>query len=107
MVSGDADVMTAAPGEDVELQWRVANTGQTTWTPDDYRFVPGGADLPVLPLPMRVKPGDSVTVRAEVTTPLTAGDWKVFWLLTGTDASGNDRLVTGGRLDAEVTVSDP
>jgi hypothetical protein len=91
-----------AAGEEVELSWELDNTGDTTWTTDDYRFVPARDDLPVLSVPAAVLPGKHVRVKALLTAPETAGTWNVSWTLTGAT-----RQVPGGHIDADVSVDAP
>ena len=99
------------PGMTVELIWVLQNTGNTTWTPHEYRFAPaaGGGALPVLPLPSGtvvkgeangyIKPGEMVTLIARLNAPAEPGTWQPSWQLTGPRGP-----VPGGLIRASVTV---
>lgn len=103
-VLGIAPAVRATAGEQVTISWTVANTGESTWTVDGYRFVPADAEsTPVLALGQTADPGEQVEVRANLTPPADfAGTWTPSWTLTGPKGP-----VPGGELRAQVEVTPP
>jgi hypothetical protein len=98
---GPEPVATAAPGEQVDLDWVVKNTGATLWCHDRYRFDPAeAAGLPVFPLPRDLGQAEVTTVHVRVTAPATAGTWSPAWDLTGPDGK-----VEGGQVTAQIYVT--
>lgn len=89
----------AAPGEQVSVTWQVINSGGVVWPVDLYRFVPDDEQMPVIPLPHTVSPGERVTIRTLLTLPAATGTWKPAWALTGPKGE-----VPGGRLSVIVAV---
>lgn len=72
-----------APGAEIAVDWLVTNAGGKVWTPGDYRFLPGGSGLPVLPLPRPVPPGRSVRVRLRLTVGPELVGRTLRWSLRG------------------------
>lgn len=89
----------AVPGQQVTLTWELTNTGESTWSVVDYRLVPEGAGLPIVPLPREVRPAGVVQVNIWLTVPAVAGLWEPAWVLTGPEGQ-----VPGGRLRATFRV---
>ncbi len=87
-------------GEQVEVTWRVRNTGDLPWTVDRFRFAPRDVWAPVISLPRTVEPGQAVRVRARLTIPPAGAFWKPVWVLTGKDGP-----VPGGEITAVVGIA--
>lgn len=77
------DGTSMAPGFTFTKTWRLKNVGTCTWTKDTYklRFDSGekmaGPDL--APMPVDVKPGQTVDITVTLTSPNTAGSYRGYW----------------------------
>lgn len=77
-----------APGQSFTKTWRIANTGQTTWT-TGYAliFIDGdlmGAEATV-PIPEEVAPGKNIDISVDMIAPETAGTYISYWKLKDPD----------------------
>ncbi|MEM5774144.1 MAG: NBR1-Ig-like domain-containing protein [Anaerolineaceae bacterium] len=77
---------TLAKNADFDAVWTVKNTGSATWYLDevDYRYVSGSRIHKyndVYDLSKTVKPGESITIRVDMTAPSTAGTYAVNWAI--------------------------
>ena len=77
-----------APGQSFTKTWRIANTGETTWT-TGYAlvFIDGdllGAEASV-PIPEEVAPGKNVDISIDMIAPETAGTFISYWKLKTPD----------------------
>jgi hypothetical protein len=77
-----------APEQTFTKTWRIANTGETTWT-TGYAliFIDGdlmGAEASV-PIPEEVAPGKNVEISVDMIAPETAGTYISYWKLKSPD----------------------
>lgn len=89
------------PGQPIDKQWRIMNTGDCAW-PSDFRVVYyGGERMGGQPITLgrSVAPGERYDVKIMLTAPTTPGTYRSQWGLT--DAQGN---VFGQPFWATVTV---
>lgn len=89
------------PGQPIDKQWRIMNTGDCAWT-SDFRIVYyGGERMGGQPVTIgrSVAPGDRYDVKIMLTAPTMPGTYRSQWGLT--DAQGN---VFGQPFWATVTV---
>lgn len=112
--------VTVRPGDQVALQWIVANDGETTWQADHYRFEPEG-DPAGKVIPVRaaraetdpsgekvervkgsgyVRTGQLIVAETVVTAAGTPGPMSLTWKLAGPRGQ-----VPGGELHAVVNVA--
>lgn len=75
--------LRAGPGMEVSVDWLVTNAGGHIWTPGEYRFLPRIAGLPVLPLPLTVRPGQSARVRLRLAVGPDEVGRTLHWSLAG------------------------
>lgn len=84
------DGTVVAGGTAVHKTWRLKNAGTCTWT-SDYKLVFDTGDLingpTQVPLPGKVKPGETVDLSVDLTAPTQPGDYRGYWRLQ--DPSGN------------------
>jgi hypothetical protein len=77
-----------APDTDFTKTWRLQNVGTCTWTTGyDLVFVDGTrmGGLRAIGLPERVRPGETINLSVELTTPDRSGDYQGFWMLRAED----------------------
>jgi hypothetical protein len=77
-----------APEQSFTKTWRIANTGQTTWTTAyTLIFIDGdlmGAEASI-PMPKEVAPGKEVEISVDMLAPDKAGTYTSFWKLKSPD----------------------
>ncbi len=65
--------------------WRIKNAGSCTWTTQyDLVFDSGdklGAGSLAIPLPEKVRPGETVDLAVQFIAPLQLGDYRGYWML--------------------------
>lgn len=89
------------PGQPIDKQWRIMNTGDCAWAPDFRVVYYGGERMGGQPITLgrSVAPGERYDVKIMLTAPTTPGTYRSQWGLT--DAQGN---VFGQPFWATVTV---
>ncbi len=109
-----------APSETFQKTWRIANTGQTTWT-TDYALVFVDGDLlgaeGIIPLEEEVAPGEQIDITVEMTAPTADGTYTSYWKMrnaasrsfgfgsNGTEAIWTKIVVGGAAAAAETTTT--
>lgn len=86
-------------GSQLLVEWEIRNAGEAPWPNDLFRFIPEGAELPVIALPAKLAPNQFGRVRTVLTVPPINGRWQPSWILTGPSGP-----ITGGRLLLSVRV---
>jgi len=73
-------------GIGIDIKWRVTNTGTATWYDSvDMKYVGGTyfADFKRIEFGKQLKPGESVVVEVDATTPKKGGSYFMSWLVDG------------------------
>ncbi len=102
-----------APNQAFQKTWRIANTGQTTWTVDySLVFIDGalmGAQ-PSVQLPADVAPGGKVDITVDMVAPPDKGPYRGYWELRnatgqifGFGADANESIWVDIVVDSEAT----
>jgi len=77
-----------APNADFTKSWRLKNIGSCNWTTSyDLVFVEGSRmdGKKVLALPEKIRPGETLDISIELTSPANAGDYRGYWMLRSDD----------------------
>lgn len=80
--SSPADLTTFTPGAKFDATWQVKNTGTTTWKPEYYIRFARGTDMGEAPrfyLDQSVKPGDTVSLVADLVAPPNSGTYVAYY----------------------------
>ncbi len=80
-----------APNADFTKIWRLKNIGSCSWTSSyDLVFVEGSRmdGKKALALPEKIRPGETLDISIELTSPANAGDYRGYWMLRSGDGSG-------------------
>lgn len=70
----------------IDIKWRITNTGTATWYDSvDVKYVGGAnfADFNRIEIGKGLKPGESVVVEVDATTPKKGGSYFMSWLVDG------------------------
>lgn len=70
----------------IDIKWRVTNTGTATWYDSiDMKYVGGAnfANFNRIDMGKGLKPGESVIVEVDATTPTKGGSYFMSWLVDG------------------------
>lgn len=70
----------------IDIKWRVTNTGTATWYDSvDMKYVGGAnfANFNRIEFGKQLKPGESVIVEVDATTPTKGGSYFMSWLVDG------------------------
>lgn len=73
-------------GIGIDIKWRITNTGTATWYDSiDMKYVGGTnfADFNRIDMGKGLKPGESVVVEVDATTPKKGGSYFMSWLVDG------------------------
>lgn len=92
------------PKTSFQKTWRIKNIGETTWTKlYDLVYVSGSAltETTIIPLPMKVEPGEMVDLSINLTSPKTPGKYEGRWMLRTADGL---HFGMGSRADQPLTV---
>ena len=84
--------------------WTVKNTGTSTWTTEyDLVFINGTrmTDKKVFPITSAVKPGNTLTLKINLTAPETPGTYRGNWMLRN---KSGDLFGSGPEADQAMTV---
>jgi hypothetical protein len=77
-----------APNADFTKSWRLKNIGSCSWTTSyDLVFVEGSRmdGKKALALPEKIRPGETLDISIELTSPPNSGDYRGFWMLRSSD----------------------
>jgi len=98
-----ADGTIVTPGSELNVTWRIKNTGVSTWTTGyRLRYYAGTFMSPVsiVNLPNIVRPQEEVTITLPIKAPASAGEYTTIWVLSNEqDANFFNvfiRIVVGG-----------
>lgn len=70
----------------IDIKWRVTNTGTATWYDSvDMKYVAGAdfANFNRIEFGKQLKPGESIVVEVDATTPKKGGSYFMSWLVDG------------------------
>lgn len=70
----------------IDIKWRITNTGTATWYDSiDMKYVGGAnfANFNRIEMGRGLKPGESVVVEVDATTPKKGGSYFMSWLVDG------------------------
>lgn len=82
IIQSPVDGTVFSPGEDFDATWTLMNTGTTTWTTNYSYRLSGGTDFAVndyYGLSEEVKPGERITLIADMEAPSQAGRYTSNW----------------------------
>jgi len=82
ILQSPVDGTVFSPGEDFDATWTIMNTGTTTWTTNYSYRLSGGTDFAVndyYGLKEEVKPGERITLVADMEAPSQAGRYTSNW----------------------------
>lgn len=72
------------PNYSLKKVWTLKNMGSSTWTTDfDLVFISGTrmTDKKAIPLPAKVKPGQTIEITVRLLTPKKPGNYEGYWML--------------------------